>query len=289
MTNRERCSSRDSSRRLGRCAMSMWVSPVSCGARYMTPPTCSWWCLLRVELDDQLLLDQRVDLLADRELVHEDAHAVRADAQPRRDRAVAGGGAGHLVRKQVARLLADLDDVVLAHAVRRDVDLAAVHHDVAVAHLLAGRVTRLGETSAVDHVVEPALEDLEQVLTGLAGLAVGFLVVVAELLLEDAVDAAGLLLLTKLELVLRLLGTAAAVPTRRVRTDLDGALRGLALLALEEELGLLPAAELAVRTRITSHFFKISWVQTRRRLGGRQPLCGTGVTSWIEPTSRPVA
>src|SRR5215475_1214735 len=29
--------------------------------------------------------------------------------------------------------------------------------------------------------------------------------------------------------------------------------------------------------------------QTRRRLGGRQPLCGTGVTSWIEPTSRPVA
>src|SRR3954449_10740883 len=29
--------------------------------------------------------------------------------------------------------------------------------------------------------------------------------------------------------------------------------------------------------------------QTRRRLGGRQPLCGTGVTSWISPTSRPVA
>src|SRR5690606_2253521 len=29
--------------------------------------------------------------------------------------------------------------------------------------------------------------------------------------------------------------------------------------------------------------------QTRRRFGGRQPLCGTGVTSWMEPTSRPVA
>src|SRR3954453_22029742 len=29
--------------------------------------------------------------------------------------------------------------------------------------------------------------------------------------------------------------------------------------------------------------------QTRRRLGGRQPLCGMGVTSEIEPTSRPVA
>src|SRR5688500_8206695 len=29
--------------------------------------------------------------------------------------------------------------------------------------------------------------------------------------------------------------------------------------------------------------------QTRRRLGGRQPLCGTGVTSWMDPTSRPAA
>src|SRR5699024_8265016 len=29
--------------------------------------------------------------------------------------------------------------------------------------------------------------------------------------------------------------------------------------------------------------------QTRRRLGGRQPLCVCGVTSLIEPTSRPAA
>src|SRR6478609_11247118 len=29
--------------------------------------------------------------------------------------------------------------------------------------------------------------------------------------------------------------------------------------------------------------------QTRRRFGGRQPLCACGVTSWIEPTSRPAA
>src|ERR687889_554444 len=31
------------------------------------------------------------------------------------------------------------------------------------------------------------------------------------------------------------------------------------------------------------------WCQTRRRLGGRTPLWGTGVTSWIDPTSSPVA
>src|SRR6202012_5677420 len=38
------------------------------------------------------------------------------------------------------------------------------------------------------------------------------------------------------------------------------------------------------RSGVTSHDY-----QTRRRLGGRQPLCGCGVTSAIVPTSRPVA
>src|SRR6202012_4446571 len=38
------------------------------------------------------------------------------------------------------------------------------------------------------------------------------------------------------------------------------------------------------RSGVTSHDY-----QTLRRLGGRQPLCGCGVTSEIVPTSRPVA
>src|SRR5690606_6413162 len=128
-----------------------------------------------------------------------------------------------------------------------------------------------------DHVVEPALQDLEEVLTGLAGLPARLLVVVVELPLEHAVDPAGLLLLPELELVLRLLRPAAAVLTRRVRADLDRALGGLALGALEEELGLLAAAELAVRSGVTGHCCLSPAAQTRRRFGGRQPLCGTGV------------
>src|SRR5690606_20594218 len=173
-----------------------------------TARATSRYCLLGVELDDQLLLDLRVDLLPDRELVHEDAHGLGNDAEPRRDVALPGGRPRHLVRHEVARLLTHLDDVVLAHAVGRDVDLPAVDQDVAVAHLLPGGVTRLGETGAVDDVVQPALQDLEQVLTRLARPAVGLDVVVVELLLQHAVDAAGLLLLPELELVLRLLGTA---------------------------------------------------------------------------------
>ena len=42
---------------------------------------------------------------------------------------------------------------------------------------------------------------------------------------------------------------------------------------------------------VTGHFLFSSSAraQTRRRLGGRQPLCGTGVTSAIGPISRPTA
>src|SRR4029079_17899944 len=97
------------------------------------------------------------------------------------------------------------------------------------------------------------LQDLEQDLTGLAGLAVGLFVVTAELLLQDAVDAAGLLLLAQLQQVLAVLGAAAAVLARRVGPDLDRALRGLALAALEEQLHLLAPAQAAVGSGLPGH------------------------------------
>ena len=121
------------------------------------------------------------------------------------------------------------DDVVLAHPVRRDVDLLAVDQDVAVLDQLAGHVPGLGVAGPVDHVVQARLEDLQQLLTGLAGAAVGLFVVRAELLLQHAVDAAGLLLLAQLEQVLALLGPAAAVLAGRERARLERALRPIAL------------------------------------------------------------
>src|SRR3954471_19348103 len=43
------------------------------------------------------------------------------------------------------------------------------------------------------------------------------------------------------------------------------------------------------RQRLQSAPVYLAMDQTLRRLGGRQPLCGTGVTSWMVPTSRPAA
>ena len=96
---------------------------------------------------------------------------------------------------------------------------------VAVPDELTGHVPALREAAAVHDVVQAGLEDLQQLLTGLAGSPVGLLEVAAELLLEHAVDASALLLLALLQQVLAVLGATATVLTRRVGPDLDRALR----------------------------------------------------------------
>src|SRR5581483_2041419 len=129
--------------------------------------------------------------------------------------------------------------------VARDVHPAAVDVEVAVAHELARLRAGGGEAEAVDDVVEPRLEHPQQLLAGDTGALGRLLVVRAELLLEQAVVPARLLLLAQLEQVLALLDAAAAVLARRVGAALDGALLRQAALALEEELDALPPALLA--------------------------------------------
>src|ERR1700691_4391982 len=151
--------------------------------------------LLRVELDDELLLDLGVNLCPGRKLVDEDAHRLRRDLEPRGDATLAGLGARDDERGHLKRLPRDFDDVVLGHPEGRDVDSPAVDQDMAMADKLAGHVAALGEAGTVHHVVQAALQDLEQRLTRTAGLAGGLFVVTHELLLKHAVDATGLLLL----------------------------------------------------------------------------------------------
>jgi hypothetical protein len=101
-------------------------------------------------------------------------------------------------------------------------------------------------TGTVDHVVETALEQDEQVVTRLARLAVSGLVVLAELLLEDAVGVARLLLLLQLGAVLRLLDAGTTVHARGVRTTLE---RGVATDEVDAEAARL----LGERSGVTGH------------------------------------
>src|SRR3989304_3321704 len=70
------------------------------------------------------------------------------------------------------------------------------------------------------------------------------------------------------------------------------ALLGVALLAFEVEFHPLPAAQPADRCGIATHLHPPSELRhayTRRRFGGRHPLCGMGGTSLIRLTSSPAA
>src|SRR4029077_14985871 len=119
---------------------------------------------------------------------------------------------------------------------------------------LAGLVAAGRGVGPGHDVVEPELEDGQQILAGDAALLRGLGVQVAELLLHEPVDAARLLLLAQLEQVLAVADAAAAVLAGRVGLALHRALHRVALLALEEQLHPLTAAEAADRAgQLTRH------------------------------------
>src|SRR5690606_39287609 len=105
------------------------------------------------------------------------------------------------------------------------------------------------------------------------------LVVVPELTLKQPVGTLDLLLFAELICVI---GHRAAPARRAMLTGflLELALRGEgARRGLQSEVDAFAAGKFAGGTNITSH--SSSAPQTRRFFGGRQPLCGIGVTSMM--------
>ena len=201
--------------------------------------------LISIELDDERFLNGRVDLGTLRILEDLPRQPIVIGLEPGRD----GGG-------EVGRVADDLlggraglhrDDVVGLDLVARDVDPAPVDVEVAVADELARLRAGCGEAEPIHNVVEASLEHPQQRLAGDAGALARLGVVVAELLLEQAVEAARLLLLAELHQILALLDAPTAVLARRIAAALDRALLGQATLALEEELHPLAAADPALR------------------------------------------
>src|SRR5688572_12388296 len=237
--------------------------------------------LLGVQLDDELLSHGHIDLLAEGELAHGDRLAAVAGVEPGRE--------AHVERVEVVldddhrlALGPEGDDVALLDPEARDVDPATVDVDQPVVHELASLRPGAGPAGPEDDVVEALLEEAEQVLTRDALGAGGLLVEVLELALEQAVDVLGLLLLLELHRVLGGLTPAGAtVLAGRVRPLLEG----LAALLVLEDVDAEAPADLDLGSGVASH----REPQTRRRLGGRQPLWGTGVTSLMPVTSMPVA
>src|ERR671913_1193244 len=167
-----------------------------------------------VELDDELLFDGRVDLVAPRGMQEAAREVVVVGLEP--------GWYGHHVLDgvldglEIPALLPDRDDVTGLEYRRRDVVLAAVELEVPVHDELARLRAAGGEAEAVDDVVHPQLHEPEEVLARDALHPRGPVVRPPELLLGDPVIPAGLLLLHEPESELGLAMPATSVLSWRV-------------------------------------------------------------------------
>src|SRR5260370_19543239 len=144
---------------------------------------------------------------------------------------------------------------------RRNIALAAVELDVPVADDLPRLRAAGPQAHPVDDIIETALEQSQHVIAGDAFHHGGLFVVIAELGLEDTVDAARFLLLAKLQSVshglLHLL-VLAMLPRDEVAL-LDSALLGVTALALQEQFHPFAPAQSANATDVSCRLFS-RWI-----------------------------
>src|SRR3979409_607262 len=126
-------------------------------------------CLLGIQLDDQLLVELYLNQIFAFGM-GQDAAAKRIAVhfQPVGRRRVCGGVAGGQNGGVLLALFASLDHIVDAYLERRDVDLAAIHGEVAMADKLAGLGAAGAESHAIEKVFEPAFGGVQE---GLAAAA----------------------------------------------------------------------------------------------------------------------
>src|SRR6266581_4822538 len=229
--------------------------------------------LARIKLDDQLLLDGLVHVVASSLRGDFRGHVVFVQAEPGNDRPLLARVEGVLDAGDLLALFLDRDHIADAHGVGGDVDGTAVDGEVAVRDELAGVPPRRGEADRVDDVVEPRLQQAKQVEAGDAGHLGGAVEVEAELALEQEVDAARALLGPQLDAVVGHLAAAdLGVHAGRHGATIEGALRE-ALLPLEKELDALATTVAADGTFVAGHLDAppLRWpaavVRNRRHIG----------------------
>src|SRR6267378_4969500 len=234
--------------------------------------------LARIKLDDQLLLDGLVHVVASGLRGDFRGHVVFVQAEPGNDGSLLAGVERILDPGDLFARPLDRDHIADAHGVRGDVDETAVDGEVAMRDELPGVTPRGGKADPVDDVVQPRLQETEQVEAGDAGHLRRPVEVEPELTLEQEVDAARALLGPQLDPIVGYLAAAdLGVHARRHGATVEGALRK-ALLPLEEEFDTLAAAVPADRAFVAGHLDTSPFrraaavVRDRRDVGDRRDL-----------------
>ena len=157
--------------------------------------------LLTVELDYKLLVYRKLNVFALGQRSYAALVVVAIDLQPVGRRLVAREFLCLLQNWQLAASFANGDLLAYSYLVGGDVDLAAVHLYVTVAHQLARLAPGARESEAIDNVVQPTLELLQELFAGDAFGSSGILKVVAELAFLGEVNTLSLLFFTQLKAV----------------------------------------------------------------------------------------
>src|ERR1022692_931155 len=208
----------------------------------------------RVELDDELLADRQGQIFTGGKRGQPPLEIVFVELQPLRDPAPVDGAQALEDPGDLLGAVLDLDLIARAAEERRDVDPVPVDQEVAVAHQLARLGVVGGEPQTVDHVVEPALEELEQVLARHALHPDRLVVVAAELALGQPIESLDLLLLAQLRPVVRQLAPPRlAVLAGRVGATPVAAFVGVAAVPLEEQLHVFAPTKPANRSGVIRH------------------------------------
>ena len=151
---------------------------------------------------------------------------------------------------------------------RKNIEKGAAHirssFNNTMVHQLASLTAGISKAQAINNVIQSALHVGQQHLTGVAFCAGSLVIVVTELLLLNAVDKLDLLLLSQLSSVFGLLGSSLTA----------GVLVGSLGVTHCGRRNAQRSATLQDGLHILSHIVKflLSQNQTRRLLGGRQPL-----------------
>ena len=143
--------------------------------------------LAGVKFDDELFVDDRIDLLACGDADDATAEVVFVDQEPIGN----GNDLGKLdtaFGKAGGFFIAfDSDDITGLEIHGRDIGLAAIDGDMAVADHLTGTTECLGEAHFLNDIVEAGLKELKEDFTSHTTATAGDLEVAAELALKDSI------------------------------------------------------------------------------------------------------
>jgi len=184
----------------------------------------------RIKFDDQLFLDGQTDVFSCWQRLDDTLLAIHIERQPMRLSLSCHAFKRIFYSRLAELILAGGNHVSLLQYIRRYVDALSVDGEVVVPYHLPGRASGRGEAHAINNVIEPQFEVLQEVFAGDTLFTLRRFKVDAELLFQNPIKPFDLLLFPQLRSILGEFFPPLAVLSRQVRPPIDGAFSGFATI-----------------------------------------------------------